>query len=108
MLQHEQQAGSKGRGGIGPGHSDSDCESQHAANWKCPCTEALGETDSADPCYTPPAVKEELRTCVCKKGYVRTSWEECVPRKMCMRCKFQWQKDFPQLRVWLSVDLQQG
>ncbi|KAL1433507.1 hypothetical protein MTO96_012349 [Rhipicephalus appendiculatus] len=61
---------------------------------KCPCTGDLGRDRFCRPLFTPPAVKEELRTCVCRKGYVRNSWEECVPRKMCMRCKFQWQKDF--------------
>ncbi|KAH7938757.1 hypothetical protein HPB52_000176 [Rhipicephalus sanguineus] len=94
MLQHEQQAGSKGRGGIGPGHSDSDCESSTCSELEVPVHGSPRRDRFCRPLYTPPAVKEELRTCVCKKGYVRNSWEECVPRKMCMRCKFQWQKDF--------------
>ncbi|XP_050048115.1 uncharacterized protein [Dermacentor andersoni] len=46
------------------------------------------------PLFTPHSEREKLRTCVCKHGYVRNSWDECVPRKDCMRCKFRWQTDF--------------
>ncbi|XP_037524498.1 uncharacterized protein LOC119401656 [Rhipicephalus sanguineus] len=74
--------------------TDSDCESSTCSELEVPVHGSPRRDRFCRPLYTPPAVKEELRTCVCKKGYVRNSWEECVPRKMCMRCKFQWQKDF--------------
>uniref|UniRef100_A0A131YY87 TIL domain containing protein n=1 Tax=Rhipicephalus appendiculatus TaxID=34631 RepID=A0A131YY87_RHIAP len=74
--------------------TDSDCESSTCSELEVPVYGRPRRDRFCRPLFTPPAVKEELRTCVCRKGYVRNSWEECVPRKMCMRCKFQWQKDF--------------
>uniref|UniRef100_L7LRF5 Putative bitil peptide n=1 Tax=Rhipicephalus pulchellus TaxID=72859 RepID=L7LRF5_RHIPC len=74
--------------------TDSDCESSTCSELEVPVVGRPRRDRFCRPLFTPPAVKEDLRTCVCKKGYVRNSWEECVPRKMCMRCKFQWQKDF--------------
>ncbi|KAL1444796.1 hypothetical protein MTO96_045396 [Rhipicephalus appendiculatus] len=46
------------------------------------------------PLYTPPLVLKEPRKCVCKTGFVRNSWGECVDRKSCERCKPRLQKDW--------------
>ncbi|KAL1467521.1 hypothetical protein MTO96_042120 [Rhipicephalus appendiculatus] len=46
------------------------------------------------PAYTPREVFKRLRKCVCKPTYVRNSWDECVPRKLCRRCKCRLQKDW--------------
>uniref|UniRef100_A0A224YRR8 TIL domain containing protein n=1 Tax=Rhipicephalus zambeziensis TaxID=60191 RepID=A0A224YRR8_9ACAR len=46
------------------------------------------------PLYTPRDVWTKLRTCLCKRGYVRNSWDECVPRKDCRRCRCRLQKEW--------------
>ncbi|XP_054933788.1 uncharacterized protein [Dermacentor andersoni] len=46
------------------------------------------------PLFTPTWELQKLRTCVCKRGYLRNSWGECIPRKKCIPCKFRWQRDY--------------
>uniref|UniRef100_A0A131YLT8 TIL domain containing protein n=1 Tax=Rhipicephalus appendiculatus TaxID=34631 RepID=A0A131YLT8_RHIAP len=46
------------------------------------------------PFYTPTAVLNQPRRCVCKTHFVRNSWGECVPKKKCLRCKSRLQKDW--------------
>ncbi|XP_037580819.1 uncharacterized protein LOC119464071 [Dermacentor silvarum] len=46
------------------------------------------------PLFTPAWELMQLRTCLCKRGYVRNSWGECIPRIKCIPCKFQWQRDY--------------
>uniref|UniRef100_A0A6G5A808 Putative thyropin n=1 Tax=Rhipicephalus microplus TaxID=6941 RepID=A0A6G5A808_RHIMP len=46
------------------------------------------------PLFAPTSLRQKLRTCLCKRGYLRNSWDECVPRMKCIPCKFQWQRDY--------------
>ncbi|XP_075727386.1 uncharacterized protein LOC142768859 isoform X2 [Rhipicephalus microplus] len=46
------------------------------------------------PAFTPREVYKRRRKCVCKPTFVRNSWDECVPRKLCRRCKCRLQKDW--------------
>uniref|UniRef100_A0A131Z2L2 TIL domain containing protein n=1 Tax=Rhipicephalus appendiculatus TaxID=34631 RepID=A0A131Z2L2_RHIAP len=46
------------------------------------------------PLYTPTWEMRRLRHCVCKRGYVRNSWGDCIPLNMCRRCKCRLQKDW--------------
>uniref|UniRef100_A0A224YKX5 TIL domain containing protein n=1 Tax=Rhipicephalus zambeziensis TaxID=60191 RepID=A0A224YKX5_9ACAR len=46
------------------------------------------------PLFTPPWELWKLRSCVCKRRYLRNSWGECVPRLKCIPCKFKWQRDY--------------
>uniref|UniRef100_A0A224YFN6 TIL domain containing protein n=1 Tax=Rhipicephalus zambeziensis TaxID=60191 RepID=A0A224YFN6_9ACAR len=46
------------------------------------------------PPFTPPWEKEKLRKCVCKRGFVRNSWGECISKKNCWRCKLRRYKDW--------------
>nr|XP_050048109.2 uncharacterized protein LOC126544698 [Dermacentor andersoni] len=46
------------------------------------------------PLFTPVWELTQLRKCLCKRGYVRNSWGECIPRLKCIPCKFQWQRDY--------------
>ncbi|XP_037580818.1 uncharacterized protein LOC119464070 [Dermacentor silvarum] len=70
------------------------CESPTCSDLEVPVFGNPRQDKFCRPLYAPPSEVEKLRTCLCKKGYVRNSWDECVPRKMCMRCKFRWQRDF--------------
>uniref|UniRef100_A0A224YFC3 TIL domain containing protein n=1 Tax=Rhipicephalus zambeziensis TaxID=60191 RepID=A0A224YFC3_9ACAR len=46
------------------------------------------------PVFTPTWEMRRLRHCVCKRGYVRNSWGDCIPLNMCRRCKCRLQKDW--------------
>nr|XP_037272291.1 mucin-19-like [Rhipicephalus microplus] len=46
------------------------------------------------PLFTPTWEMRRLRHCVCKRGYVRNSWGDCIPLTMCRRCKGRPQKDW--------------
>ncbi|KAL3187305.1 hypothetical protein MRX96_025609 [Rhipicephalus microplus] len=46
------------------------------------------------PLFTPPWELWKLRSCVCKRRYLRNSWGECIPRLKCIPCKFKWQRDY--------------
>uniref|UniRef100_A0A224YPD9 TIL domain containing protein n=1 Tax=Rhipicephalus zambeziensis TaxID=60191 RepID=A0A224YPD9_9ACAR len=46
------------------------------------------------PLFTPTWQREKLRSCLCKRGYLRNSWDECIPRMKCFPCKFRWQRDY--------------
>ncbi|XP_070383661.1 uncharacterized protein [Dermacentor albipictus] len=46
------------------------------------------------PHVTPRDVLTRRRSCVCKRGYVRNSWDECVTVRLCTRCKCRPQKDW--------------
>ncbi|KAH7933543.1 hypothetical protein HPB49_013580 [Dermacentor silvarum] len=46
------------------------------------------------PAYTPHQLFIQRRKCICKPRYVRNSWDECVPRNLCRRCKCRLQKDW--------------
>uniref|UniRef100_L7LTF3 Putative bitil peptide n=1 Tax=Rhipicephalus pulchellus TaxID=72859 RepID=L7LTF3_RHIPC len=46
------------------------------------------------PLLTPTWEMRKLRHCVCKRGYVRNSWGDCIPLLMCRRCKCRLQKDW--------------
>nr|XP_037272297.1 zonadhesin-like [Rhipicephalus microplus] len=44
--------------------------------------------------FTPSWEKDKLRNCVCKRGFVRNSWGECISKKDCWRCKLRLHKDW--------------
>ncbi|XP_075531568.1 uncharacterized protein LOC142564451 [Dermacentor variabilis] len=46
------------------------------------------------PHVTPRDVLMRRRSCICKRGYVRNSWDECVGVRQCTRCKCRPQKDW--------------
>uniref|UniRef100_L7LTH6 Putative bitil peptide n=1 Tax=Rhipicephalus pulchellus TaxID=72859 RepID=L7LTH6_RHIPC len=46
------------------------------------------------PLFTPSWEKDKLRKCVCKRGFVRNSWGECISKKNCWRCKLRLYKDW--------------
>ncbi|KAL1484819.1 hypothetical protein MTO96_032379 [Rhipicephalus appendiculatus] len=46
------------------------------------------------PLFTPTWQRQKLRSCLCKRGYLRNSWDECIPRMKCFPCKFRWQRDY--------------
>ncbi|XP_049511344.1 uncharacterized protein LOC125939880 [Dermacentor silvarum] len=46
------------------------------------------------PHVTPRDVLTRRRSCVCKRGYVRNSWDECVTVRQCTKCKCRPQKDW--------------
>lgn len=46
------------------------------------------------PLFTPASEIQKLRSCLCKRRYLRNSWGECVPRAKCLPCKFRWQRDY--------------
>nr|XP_054934091.1 PE-PGRS family protein PE_PGRS33-like [Dermacentor andersoni] len=46
------------------------------------------------PAITPHELFSQLRMCICKPHYVRNSWNECIPRKHCRRCRSRLQKDW--------------
>ncbi|XP_037580822.1 translation initiation factor IF-2-like isoform X2 [Dermacentor silvarum] len=46
------------------------------------------------PSHTPSWELEKPRRCVCKKGYVRNSWGECISKTHCWSCKLRRYKDW--------------
>ncbi|XP_049274142.1 uncharacterized protein LOC119401657 [Rhipicephalus sanguineus] len=46
------------------------------------------------PHYAPSWERDKLRKCVCKRGFVRNSWGECISNKNCWRCKLRRYKDW--------------
>ncbi|XP_054934092.2 uncharacterized protein [Dermacentor andersoni] len=46
------------------------------------------------PLFTPPWQLRKLRSCLCKRRYLRNSWGKCIPRLNCISCKFRWQRDY--------------
>uniref|UniRef100_A0A6G5A7L6 Putative scavenger receptor cysteine-rich protein n=1 Tax=Rhipicephalus microplus TaxID=6941 RepID=A0A6G5A7L6_RHIMP len=44
--------------------------------------------------FTPSWEKDKLRKCVCKRGFVRNSWGECISKKDCWRCKLRLYNDW--------------
>ncbi|XP_037524490.1 mucin-19-like [Rhipicephalus sanguineus] len=63
-------------------------------NSKCPWPSDLDAIKFCRPLHTPVWEMRKLRHCVCKRGYVRNSWGDCIPLKMCRRCKCRLQKDW--------------
>ncbi|XP_037580561.1 zonadhesin-like [Dermacentor silvarum] len=59
-----------------------------------PVTGSPQRDDFCRPLFTPPWELRKLRSCVCKRRYLRNSWGECIPRVKCIPCKFRWQRDY--------------
>ncbi|XP_070383639.1 hemocytin-like isoform X3 [Dermacentor albipictus] len=39
------------------------------------------------PMLTRPSLRWKRRSCICKRGYVRNAWNQCIPAYECNRCK---------------------
>lgn len=46
------------------------------------------------PRLTHPALLFRLRWCVCKPGYVRNAWEQCIEQQDCSQCRHEENMDF--------------
>ncbi|XP_049512250.1 uncharacterized protein LOC119463808 isoform X3 [Dermacentor silvarum] len=44
--------------------------------------------------WTPSSELNKIRHCVCRPGFVRNSWGDCITKQECKSCKCFWDRDF--------------
>ncbi|KAL1467607.1 hypothetical protein MTO96_026001 [Rhipicephalus appendiculatus] len=52
------------------------------------------QDDFCKPKLTSPSELNKLRTCLCKRGYVRNAWGKCIRREDCYTCRHKANMDF--------------
>ncbi|XP_049511819.1 uncharacterized PE-PGRS family protein PE_PGRS3-like [Dermacentor silvarum] len=77
------------------GHSTCvGCHTHNCGENEVPVTGHARRDRFCRPAYTRRELLTRQRKCICKPRYVRNSWDECVPTKLCRRCKCRLQKDW--------------
>ncbi|XP_075531756.1 uncharacterized protein LOC142564585 [Dermacentor variabilis] len=81
--------------GLINGHRNcTNCGPEKCGDLEEPAVEKDQKDHFCRPSLTPSWELQKSRGCVCKKGFVRNSWGECISKAHCWRCKLRQYKDW--------------
>ncbi|XP_050048106.1 uncharacterized protein [Dermacentor andersoni] len=72
----------------------TNCGPEKCGDLEEPAVEKDQKDHFCRPSLTPSWELQKSRRCVCKKGFVRNSWGECISKAHCWRCKLRQYKDW--------------